>query len=132
MKQIVNLGLLHAVALVAVLAGAAGSVGLTLHAGRNNTSALLVALFLIWVLSPFIGLFVANVVARNSSVTSRVALYSLMLFISIGSLVGYSGVFSPHSIKAAAVFLIVPLLSWFLMLVVILAARSISRRSEDV
>ena len=49
------LGLLRAVALIEVVAGAVGSVGLTLRAGQRSPRLLLV-LFTIWVLSPFVAL----------------------------------------------------------------------------
>ena len=45
---------LRASARVAVLIGAVGSVGLTLYAGRQNPSNLLLVAFAIWVLSPFV------------------------------------------------------------------------------
>lgn len=52
------LGLLRAVALIAVVAGAGGSIGLMLWAGHRNPSRLLIVLFAIWVLSPFVALVI--------------------------------------------------------------------------
>ena len=60
-----TLGLLRAAALIAVLAGAAGSVGLMLHAGRHNASRILLALFALWVLSPFMALLLVNVISKR-------------------------------------------------------------------
>ena len=54
------LGLLHAAALIALPAGAVGSVGLLLRAGQRNNSRLLLVLFTIWVLSPFLALASAD------------------------------------------------------------------------
>jgi hypothetical protein len=51
------LGLLRAVAIIAVLAGAGGSIGMTLRVGHRNNSRVLLVLFGIWVLSPFIAEF---------------------------------------------------------------------------
>src|SRR5437867_167243 len=68
------LGLLRAMARIAVVAGAVGSVGLTLRAGRGTPRFLLV-LFVIWVLSPFVVLAWANVVSKRWSVLTRAALY---------------------------------------------------------
>jgi len=48
------LGLLRSAARIAVPAGAVGSVGLMLHAGRRNDSRILLVLFTLWVLSPFV------------------------------------------------------------------------------
>ena len=98
------------------------------HAGRHNRSVILIALFFIWVLSPFVGLLVANIVTKRWSDHIRVTLYTLMIFLTIGSLVAYSGVMSPTGAKPAGVFLIVPLISWMLIVIVILLAAIMSRR----
>ncbi|HEX7198860.1 MAG TPA: hypothetical protein VF213_05265, partial [Dongiaceae bacterium] len=50
------LGFLRRAALIAALAGAAGSLGLMHRAGHRNPSRLLVLLFALWVLSPFTAL----------------------------------------------------------------------------
>lgn len=47
-------GPLRAAAMIAAAVGAVGSVGLTLYVGRHNPSRILISLFLIWVLSPFV------------------------------------------------------------------------------
>ena len=86
------LGFLRAAALIAVLAGAAGSVGLMLHAGRHNDSQILLVLFALWVLSPFIALVLAHVVSKRWSVLTRATLYSVMLVLTLGSLAIYGDV----------------------------------------
>ncbi len=106
-------------ALIVVLVGAAGSLGLMFNAGRNQKSILLIALFTIWVLSPFIALLVANVISKHWSILTRMTLYFLMLFITLGSLISYSGALSPPGTKPAFKFLIVPLISWLLLVTVI-------------
>lgn len=73
-------------------------------------------------------LLVANVVSKRWSVPCRITLYSLMLVLTLGSLVGYSGILSPPGTKPAAVFLIVPLISWLLIAIVIPIAASLSRK----
>ena len=55
------LGFLRVVALIAVVAGSLGSLGLMLRAGQRSPRLLLV-LFTIWVLSPFVALVWANMV----------------------------------------------------------------------
>jgi hypothetical protein len=131
-----SVNLLRTLALTAVEAGAVGSFGLMLYAGGHNPSVLLVVLFAGWVLSPFMALLVANAVAKRWSILTRVTLYSLMLVIPLGSLVGYSGVLSPPGTKPAFVFLVVPLVSWLLMTITIPIAaslsRKLSRRNEGV
>ena len=128
MKKILTLSHIRTMAVVVVLAGAGISLGLMLHAGRNNKSVLLILLFVVWVLSPFIALLVANVVSKRWSVLTRVTLYSLMLILTLGSLVSYSGTLSPPGTKPAFVFLVVPLISWLLLAIVIPIASSLSRR----
>ena len=86
------LGPLRAVATIAVVAGAAGSVGLMLRAGHRNDSRILLALFGIWVLSPFMALVLANVISKRWPVLTRAALYSAMLFLTVGSLAIYADV----------------------------------------
>jgi len=94
-KKDLRFNLLRTIAVVVVLAGAVGSLGLTLYTGRHNKSVLLIVLFFIWVLSPFIGLLVANVFAKRWSDLFRMTLYILMIILPLGSLVAYSGVLSP-------------------------------------
>jgi|SRR5664279_3966603 len=110
-----KLNLLSVIALGVVIVGAGSSLILTLQAGRNNKSIVLVALFSVWVLLPFIALVAASMVSRRWSLLARVALYFLMIFVTVGTLLGYSGVLIPSGSKHAGVFLIVPLFSWIVM-----------------
>jgi hypothetical protein len=122
------LGLLQAAALIAVLAGAVGSVGLMLHAGRN-APRLLIVLFAIWVLSPFIALALANVVSKRWSVLTRATLYSVMLVVALGSLAVYGAdALRPPRAQAAFVFVVVPPASWLLTAIVVGVAALISGR----
>jgi hypothetical protein len=97
-------------------AGALGSLVLTIQAGRNNSSILLILLFVFWVLSPFIALSYTNLISRGWPVRHRIALYSIIIIITFSSLFAYSGVLIPPGMKKAAIFLIVPFLSWTLMI----------------
>ena len=127
-KKTFNLSLARIMALIVVLAGAGGSLGYVLHSGRNNKSVLLIVLFVFWVLSPFVALLVANVVSRRWLVLTSITLYSLTIFLTLGSLICYSGLWSPPGTKPAFVFLVVPLLSWILMAIFIAIAASHARR----
>ena len=80
------LGLTCRASLIAVLAGAAGSLGLMLRAGRRQNSKILLLLFAIWVLSPFIALIGAQVVSKRWPILIRAALYSVMLVLTLASL----------------------------------------------
>ena len=120
------------IALIVVLIGAVGSLVLMFNAGRNQQSILLIALFTIWVLSPFIALMVANVISRRWSILTRVTLYFLMLFITLGSLISYNGALSPPGTRPAFKFLIVPLVSWLLMVTIIPITQKISRKKNGI
>src|SRR5712692_11802923 len=110
-----EMSFLRAAALIAVLAGAAGSVGLMLRAGHRNPSRPLIVLFGLWVLSPFMALVWANVVSRRWSALTRATLYVVMLVITFGSLATCGAlVFGPLRAKTGFVFLVVPTASWLL------------------
>jgi hypothetical protein len=123
------LGLIRTAALIAVLAGAGGSLGLMLRVGHRNNSRVLLVLFGIWVLSPFIALALADMVPKRWPVLTRAALYGMMLVLTLGSLAVYGDVaFGPPRAKPAFAFLIVPLASWLLIAIVVPIAALISGR----
>ena len=123
---------LRKVALIALLAGAAGSVGLMLRAGQR-TPRLLLVIFAIWVLSPFVALVLAYVVSKRWSVLTRAALYIVMLVVTLGSLVIYGDDALGHRrAQAAFVYVAVPPASWLLMAIAVPIAALISgRRSRN-
>lgn len=126
-----SLGILHAVALIAVVAGAVGSLGLMLFAGRRNPSVLLIVLFAIWVLSPFVALALANLGSAHWSIATRKALYIVTLVVTLGSFAMYADVvLRPPRATPASRFLVVPLVSWLLMTTVVPVAALISRRQS--
>jgi hypothetical protein len=123
------LGFLRAIALIAVLAGAMGSAGLMLHAGRRNDSRILLALFVLWVLFPFMALLWANMVSKRWTVHTRATLYSLMLVLTLCSLANYGKVaLGPPRAKPAFVFVVVPAASWLPIAIVVPIAALISGR----
>ena len=125
------LGLLRATALIAVIAGAVGSFGLMLHAGRHQRSLILIGLFTVWDLSPFVALVCAHVVSKHWSVLTRATLYGVMLVLTLGSLAIYGNVaLGPPRPKPAFVFLVVPPASWLLIAIVPIAALISGRRSR--
>jgi len=129
------LSVLRAAALIALLVGAVGSVGLMLYVGRRkDSSRLLMALFTIWVLSPFVALGLVNIVSKGWSVITRATLYSVMLVLTLGSLGIYGDVaLGPVTTKTTSIFVVVPPASWLLIAVVVsiaaLISRSLSSRS---
>ncbi len=118
----------HRIAVYTVLAGAGGSLGFTIYAGRHNSSFILILLFAAWVVSPFIALLLADAVGRKWSVARRVALHSLMVLLTAGSLIIYSGLWRVPDQKPAFVFLVVPLLSWFVMGTAVLVEASLPNK----
>jgi hypothetical protein len=123
------LALLRIAALIAVPAGAMGSVGLTLYAGHRNNSVLLLGLFTIWVLSPFIALALANEISKRLSNVSRATLHSVMVVIALVSLVIYGAVaLGPPRPRTAFVFVVVPPASWLLIAVVVSLIALLERR----
>ena len=104
---------LRAAAMVAMLAGAAGSVGFVFYYGRRNPSRLLIVLFAVWVLSPFVALLAADARSARWPARTRTVLYALMLVLAIGSLAAYANVtLGPSRPQGAFAFVIVPPLSW--------------------
>ena len=95
-----------------------------LWVGHRNPSRILLILFAIWDLSPFMALVLADIVSKRWSVLTRATLYSVMLVLTLGSLAIYGGVvLGPLKVKPAAVFLLVPLASWLVIAIVAAATR---------
>ena len=130
MKQVPKNTLLRTIAVVVVLAGAVGSLVMTLQAGHKNSSVLLVVLFASWVLSPFIAFLITNVMSRLWNDLNRKTLYYIMIFLPVVSIVCYSGAISPPGMKPAFIFLVVPFISWLFLGIFILIAVSQSRREN--
>ena len=107
-------------ALVALSVSSIGSLYFMFNVGRNQKSIFLLVLFTGWVLSPFVGLVIANTISKPWLVPARKTIYRVMVILSIASLIAYSGILSPTNLKPAFMFLIVPLASWVIILIVIL------------
>lgn len=119
------LAVLRIAALIVLITGAAGSFALMLRAGHRNNSRVLLLLFTIWVLSPFVALVWANSVSKRWPVPARATLYSVTLAITLGAMAIYGVVaLGPPRAKPAFAFLMIPLGSWLLMAI----AASITRR----
>jgi len=104
---------------VIMLAGAFGSLGLTIRAARYAHSLILILLFGIWVFSPFMGLAVAYIFSNRWPVFTRNILYLLSMVLTIFSITVYAGTWTPVNVKPAFVYLALPLLSWLALAVVI-------------
>jgi hypothetical protein len=122
-----TLGLLRAVALIALTLGALGSFVLMLSVGHYSFSILMV-LFTIWDLSPFLALIVVDFTSKHWPVFSRAALYGVMLIVAAGSVAIYGTVALKAPAQPAFAFLMVPLGSWVLLIVVVLVAHVVSTK----
>jgi hypothetical protein len=131
MKKVVNLSNLRTIALIAIVVGVLGALILVLHAGRYNSSILLRLLFVIWVVSPFIAFIMADKFTRNWPVITHAMLYILILILTITPLLFYSGVLTLNRTKPAFVFLVIPFISWLLLLIFISIAATIARRNSS-
>jgi hypothetical protein len=116
MKSGPPFGILAVAALCAVLAGGFGSLVFMHLVGRHNDSTLLVALFTIWVSSPFLanaGLWFAIV---RSSLLAKGPYFSAILMVALGSTVVYGfAALGARMAKPAFPFLVTPLVSWIVV-----------------
>ena len=116
-------------AVAVAIAGAVGSVGLTIFQGRRNPSVLLMGMFTVWVLSPFAALVVSILKSKQWTFPTRVMLWGLTLTISICSPAIYASVaLGPPRSQAAFLFLAVPFLCWLLGGTVLPLTAWLSRR----
>ncbi len=121
------LGLLRAVALIAVMVGALVSFGFVLSVGHYNFRVLMV-LFTIWDLSPFLALILVDLASKHWPVFNRASLYGVMLIVATASVAIYGSVVLKAPAQPAFAFLVVPLVSWVLLIVVVLITHVVSRR----
>jgi len=128
-KKNSNQRFLGTIVLIVTLVGAVGSLYFMLSASRKQNSIILLALFTAWILSPFVGLFISNKITGRRTAPARASLYWLMVILTISSLVAYSGAFNTPETKNAFIFLIFPLISWFLIAIVFLIARKIYNKN---
>ena len=123
------LAFFRAAALIAVAVGAVGSLALMFYTGRRNNSRILMTLFTLWVLSPFVAAVLADRASKTWSVIPRATLHGAMLVLTLGSLAIYAADAS-RAIrgKAAFVFLVVPPASSLLAAAAVAIAALISTR----
>jgi hypothetical protein len=111
-------------ALVAAVVGAVGSIAFILRVGQRNKSIVLVALFVIWDVAPFVGLLLAHRASRLWASSARAAVYWVTLVVTLASLAIYGVVaLGPPRPKPASSFLIVPVVSWLLIALVLRMSR---------
>jgi hypothetical protein len=116
---------------LSVVAGALGSIGLLLRAGQR-TPRLLLLLFTIWVLSPFVGLLWANAISQRWAVGTRATLYGVGPVVALGSVAVYGGFLAVKPPGSANGFLwvAVPPVTWAFMTIAGAMAAIAARRSR--
>ncbi len=120
-------GPLRTMARAAVVAGAAGSVGLMVVAA--HPPIFLRVIFVAWVLSPFVMLAMADRIWGRWPDSTRTVLHVLAIIIAAGSLVIYGfRVWRPPASTPAFVFVMVPPLSWLLIATVVSFVAFTSRQ----
>ena len=120
-------GILRTISLIFLAISAAGSLVFTFNAGRNNDSILLVALFVVWILSPFAALLLANTKVKLGPDHVKRTIYWLMIVLSIGSLVAYSRIIHFPGTSAGFIFVVGPAVFWLIILITVFFTRSRSR-----
>jgi len=119
---------LRPMALLTAAIGATGSVGEMLRVGQRNPSKLLLLAFVLWDVSPFVALAVADGMSKRWTPQTRKTIYLLMFLFAVGSLAIYGYIaFGPSRKKPAAMFLIVPFASWVIMSIAIPISARMSR-----
>ena len=111
------------ISFVVILISAFILLAFTLHAGQNNKSFLLVLMFMAWMLSPFIALLFVNFIFKGLALT-----FYLSIAISLCSLICYSGKLNIVGDKPAFKFLIVPLISWVVIIIAFIRLGILSKK----
>jgi hypothetical protein len=123
------LGLLRRAALIAIPAGAGVSLAFMLRAGQRQNSRILLLLFGIWVLFPFVTALWAYVFSKRWTVVVRGVFYIVTLVVTMVSLSIYGGVaFGQIRAKAGFIFLVTPLTSWLVIATAVCIAVAVSRK----
>lgn len=119
-------------ALIALVLGAAGSLGLWIHAAKHPPP-LLIVLFVIWVLSPFVVLGIGHVMAKRWAPSTQAALYWVTLLVTAASIVIYADdAVSHRTTHPAAVYVVIPPASWLVSAVALGVSAWIAKRKQKL
>jgi hypothetical protein len=121
---------LRAAALTAIPIGAAGAVALFFRAA-DHPPPILVAGFIVWLISPFVLLALAEARSSRWTVQTQAALHGVTLVIAAASLAIYSSVIriTPATAPRAAPFVVTAPVSWLFIAIAVSLAALASRRS---
>jgi hypothetical protein len=123
---------LRLTALVALVIGAVGAIGLWISAAKHPPP-LLIVLFVIWVLSPFVILGIGHVMAKRWALSTQSALYWVTLLVTIVSIGIYADdAVSHRTAHHAAVYVVVPPASWIVSAVATGLGAWIAKRKQKL
>jgi cation transport ATPase len=119
-------------AAIALPAGAVASVALLFTATRRNPSRLLIALLMLWVLTPYVALAGGSVFSRRWAAASRATIDWLIITVALGSCTVYAyAVFGPPLQKGGFPFIALPPALCLLIAIVTAIAARASRRNNS-
>ena len=111
--------------------GAIGSLALMMYVGRRQQSMLVIALFVVWVSSPFVALFVADVLSARWKHDMQTTIHALMMVVGLGSLIAYSvDLVGPPHPQAAFMYVAVPPATCLFIAIVLPIAALLARDSR--
>ena len=119
---------LRIAAWIALVAGAVGSIAFMLRTAPNMP-ALNVVLIGLWVISPFVLLGLCDALAERWPLLHRPTIHGLALVLVVVALSVYQSVaFGPPRPKPAALFVLIPPISWLVIATGLGAAALVSRK----
>jgi hypothetical protein len=123
---------LRLIALIALVIGAAGSMAFWIRAAQHPPP-LIVVLFVVWVLSPFVVLGIGHIIVKRWAPSTQAALYWVTLFVALASIVIYADDAVAHrTARPAFVYVAVPPASWLVSAVAIGFGAWIARRKQKL
>ncbi|MEY2482039.1 MAG: hypothetical protein QOK24_567 [Verrucomicrobiota bacterium] len=122
-----SFSVLRAAGLIALVIGAAGSIGFLFHA-RQHPPPFLLALFVIWVLFPFAALGLAHVFSKRWSELTRTTLSFVAVFVTLATFTIYADdAFAHRTAHPAFVYVAIPPASFLFAVIAVSIAAAISR-----
>lgn len=105
-----------------------GSLVSMFTVGHRQRSVILMTMFFVWVLSPFVALWLVNSRAQGWTSSARRQLEYATILISLAALARYVSVLLwPVMRQPASTFLIVPFVSWVAIAIIVGIARRQAR-----
>jgi hypothetical protein len=127
-----NYKVVRIIALLVIIVATFLSIQWTLSAGSRNRSVLLRAAFVIWVLFPFILLFVINWRLLQLSIPIRIKTIIITIVITTISLIIYSGTVIIPGTKNAFPFLVIPFLSLLIIIISLPVFRTFFSKTKKL